>query len=307
MFLWWSIVRKRNVDASDLKLFLTVARTGSISRAAQELNTVQSNVTARLRALEERLETVLLERSHRGVILTAAGQRLLPYAERVGHLLDDAKRAVRDDGQPAGPLVIGSLETTAALRLSPLLAHFAQTYPAVDLSLRTGTSCELIAQVLGRVLDGAFVCGPVDHSDLTAETMFAEELAILTAPSVADVASLLAKNDVKIIVLRAGCSYRLILEGWLARRGIVGVRVMEFGTLETIVNCVGAGLGITLLPRALVGRVWRNEQVALHALPDGGGRVETVFIRHREAYASSALHAFLQMARPSLATIRAAE
>jgi LysR family transcriptional regulator, cell division regulator len=82
---------------------------------------------------------------------------------------------------------------------------------------------------------------------------------------------------------------------------------MEFGTLETIVNCVGAGLGITLLPRALVGRVWRNEQVALHALPDGGCRVETVFIRHREAYASSALHAFLQMARPSLATIRAAE
>src|SRR5271166_512860 len=239
MFLWWSIVRKRNVDASDLKLFLTVARTGSISRAAQELNTVQSNVTARLRALEERLETVLLERSHRGVILTAAGQRLLPYAECVGHLLDDANRAVRDDGQPAGPLVIGSLETTAALRLSPLLAHFAQTYPAVDLSLRTGTSCELIAQVLGRVLDGAFVCGPVDHSDLTAETMFAEELAILTAPSVADMASLLAKNDVKIIVLRAGCSYRLILEGWLARRGIVGVRVMEFGTLETIVNCVG--------------------------------------------------------------------
>jgi LysR family transcriptional regulator, cell division regulator len=286
MFLWWSIVRKRNVDASDLKLFLTVARTGSISRAAQELNTVQSNVTARLRALEGRLETVLLERSHRGVILTAAGQRLLPYAERVGHLLDDAKRAVRDDGQPAGPLVIGSLETTAALRLSPLLAHFAQTYPAVGLSLRTGTSCELIAQVLGRVLDGAFVCGPVDHSDLTAETMFAEELAILTAPSVADVASLLAKNDVKIIVLRAGCSYRLILEGWLARRGIVGVRVMEFGTLETIVNCVGAGLGITLLPRALVGRVWRNEQVALHALPDGGGRVETVsfgIARHTRA------------------------
>jgi DNA-binding transcriptional LysR family regulator len=126
MFLRWSTVRQRNVDASDLKLFLTVARTGSISRAAQELNTVQSNVTARLKALEERLETVLLKRSHRDVTLTAADQRLLPYAERVGHLLDDAKRAVRDDGEPAGPLVIGSLETTAALRLSPLLARFAQ-------------------------------------------------------------------------------------------------------------------------------------------------------------------------------------
>jgi hypothetical protein len=59
----------------------------------------------------------------------------------------------------------------------------------VDLSLKTGTSCELITQVLAWVLDGAFVCGPVDHRDLTAETMLAEELAILTAPGVADVAS----------------------------------------------------------------------------------------------------------------------
>jgi DNA-binding transcriptional LysR family regulator len=295
------------MDAADLRLFAAVARTGGIGKAALALNTVQSNVTARLKALEDRLGTELFERSHRGVALTAAGQRLLPYAERVGRLLEDAKRAVHDDGLPAGPLAIGSLETTAALRLSPFLARFVKSHPAVDLSLKTGTSCELVDQVLDRALDGAFVCGPVDHADLHAEPIFSEELVVLTAYDVSDLDERLRIGDVRIIVLRAGCSYRQIFEAWLARRGIVGVRVLEFGTLEAIVSCVAAGLGVTLLPKALTGAMWDGHRVAVHRLPDRAGRVETVFIRHRDAYATSALRAFLDMARPALAGLEAAE
>jgi LysR family transcriptional regulator, cell division regulator len=290
------------MDAADLRLFAAVARTGGIGKAALELNTVQSNVTARLKALEDRLGTELFERSHRGVVLTAAGQRLLPYAERVGRLLEDAKRAVHDDGRPAGPLTIGTLETTAALRLSPFLARFLKCHPAVDLSLKTGTSCELVAQVLDR-----FVCGPVDHADLQTEPVFAEDLVVLTASGVSDLDELLRAGDVRIIVLRAGCSYRQIFEAWLARRGIARVRVLEFGTLEAIVSCVAAGLGVTLLPKALTGAMWCGRHVAAHRLPDGAGQVETVFIRHRDAYATSALHAFLDMARPALADLEAAE
>jgi DNA-binding transcriptional LysR family regulator len=111
----------------------------------------------------------------------------------------------------------------------------------------------------------------------------------------------------KIVVLRAGCSYRLRLEAMLARRGIVGVRQLEFGTLEAIISCVGAGLGVTLLPRALLGSVWEHGRVRIHPLPDDEGWVDTVFIRHREAYDSSALRAFLDIARPTLAGAIAAE
>src|ERR1700742_5171263 len=117
------------MDAADLRIFQCVARCGSMNKAATELNTVQSNVTARIKALEDELGFELFERTHRGVTLTAGGKRLLPFADR-------------------GPLVIGSLDTTAALRLSPILAEFARSYPAVDLTLRTGTTAELIDQVL---------------------------------------------------------------------------------------------------------------------------------------------------------------
>lgn len=295
------------MDAADLRMFAAVARTGGMSKAAIELNTVQSNVTARIKALEEQLGTVLFERTNRGAMLTAAGHRLLPYALRVAQLLDDARRAVNDLDTPSGRLVIGSLETTAALRLSPLLAGFSQTHHDVDLSLKTGTSCELVAQVLDRRLDGAFVCGPVKHAELLVERVFAEELVLLTAPGVTDFEALTAAHDLKIVVLRAGCSYRLILEAFLARRGVVGARVQEFGMLETIISCVGAGLGITLLPRALLGAVWKKGRVAIHPLPNGEGCIDTVFIQHRDAYATSALRAFLDLARPVLANFEAAE
>jgi LysR family transcriptional regulator, cell division regulator len=289
------------MDAADLRVFQCVARCGSMNKAATELNTVQSNVTARIKTLEDELGLELFERNHRGVTLTAAGARLLPFANRAARLLDDARRAVADQGSPSGPLVIGSLETTVALRLSPTLAAFASSYPAVDITLRTGTTAELIDQVLDRRLEGAYVCGPVNHPDLVAEPFVREELAILTAPSVASLDVLAAMPELKIVVLKIGCSYRLHLEALLARRGIVGARYLEFGTLEAIFSCVSAGLGITLLPRALLGSVWDHRRVGVHSLPNAEKWVDTVFVRHREAYASSALRAFLDSAKPASA------
>jgi len=295
------------MDATDLRVFEAVARTGSMNRAARELHTVQSNVTARVRALERELGFTLFQRNHKGASLTPAGMRLLPFAARASRLLEDARRAVADEGTPGGELVVGALETTVAMRLAPTLAQFAADYPAVDLSLRTGTSCELVDKVLSQQLDGAFVCGPVDHPELATELFCREELVLLTARSIADCKSAFANTQAKIVVLRAGCSYRQRLETLLARRGIVGVRVLEFATLEAIIGCVSAGLGVTLLPKALLETSSRRSPVRIHSLPNGEGQVDTVFIRHRAAFVSSALRAFLDRARPALAPAAAAE
>ena len=217
------------MDANDLKFFEAVARLNGMSRAAAELNTVQSNVTSRIRALEAELGTTLFQRHARGVSLTAAAQRLLPYAARVRSLLDDACRAVRDDGRPAGPLLIGSLETTAAVRLSPLLAPYVAAYPDVDFSLRTGTTCELVEDVLHHRVEGAFVCGPVDHPELATEAVFHEVLVALTAPGITSLDALTRSGDFRIIVLRAGCSVPAAAGGVVGaprrcRRPAAGVR-----------------------------------------------------------------------------------
>ncbi len=289
------------MESADLRIFEAVARLGGMNRAAGELNTVQSNVTARIRRLEEQLGVPLFERHSRGVVLTPAGGRLLPYARQVAHLLEDARRAVTDTGSPAGRLVIGALETTTALRLAPVLADFVTAHERVDLSLRAGTTEELIHRVLAREVEGAFVCGPVRHPDLEETTAFAEELALLTDGTVGSLDALAGRGEVKLVVLRAGCSYRLRLEGLLARRGIVDYRLLEFGTLEAIFGCVRAGLGITLLPRHLLGPVWEARGIVAHDLPRDEARVETVFIRRRDGFLSSAMRAFLEATRHRVA------
>jgi DNA-binding transcriptional LysR family regulator len=295
------------MDAADLKFFAAVAKVGGMNRAASKLNTVQSNVTARVRTLEEELGVALFHRGHNGVTLTAAGERLLPYAIKVTHLLDEARKAVKDDGEPRGRLTIGSLETNAALRLLPVIASYSQAYPDVDLVLRSGTTHELIAQVLDHTVEGAFVCGPVDHQDLIEEVFFREELVVLTARTIRSLDEVIRKGDVKIVVHHQGCAYRQILENILIKRGVVGIRHLEFGTLETIYRAVGAGLGITLLPRSLIGSMWRDNAVGVHELPEAESRITTVFVHRQDALMSSALKEFLKLARPTPLRMRAAE
>src|SRR3954454_20083829 len=158
----------RAMELSDLVTFSTVARLGAVTRAADELNTVQSNITQRVKALEAEIGTPLFERHSRGMTLTGAGRRLLPYAQRMAALSREAVLAAREDGEPKGPLAIGSMETTAAVRLPSLLAEFHRRFPQVRLSLRTSTTADLVAGVLDGSFDGAFVAGPIEHADLTA-------------------------------------------------------------------------------------------------------------------------------------------
>ena len=295
------------MDVSDLRIFEAVARLGGINRAAADLNTVQSNVTTRLRLLEEELGARLFDRGRRGVALTAAGRRLLPYAYKVRDEMENARRAVVDDGAPRGPLTIGALETTAAMRLSPILADYVAAWPDVDLTLRAGATADLIQAVLLRELEGAFVCGPVRHPELVEETIFCEEMVVIAPPSSRRLDAQLVRPDLRIVVMRAGCSYRQRLEDILARRGVAGLRLLEFGSLEAIFGCVAAGLGVSLLPRGLIGSVRQSGRVSVHALPASELQVETMFIRRRDSYQSSALAAFLQLVRSSTALVDAAE
>ena len=219
------------MELTDLLTFSTVARLGGITRAADELNTVQSNVTQRVKALEAEIGTALFERHSRGMTLTGAGRRLLPYAQRMAALSREALLAARDDGEPKGPLAIGSMETTAAVRLPSLLAEFHRRFPAVRLSLRTSTTAELVAGVLNGTFDGAFVAGPIDHAELDATVAFREELVLVTARRWAKPRRL-ARGHAGVRADRAGVPHRLHLPA-AARTGLHGIRLAVFRPVRT--------------------------------------------------------------------------
>src|SRR4051812_4125589 len=280
------------MELSDLVTFSTVARLGGITRAADELNTVQSNVTQRVKALEAEIGTALFERHSRGMTLTGAGRRLLPYAQRMAALSREAVLAARDEGEPRGPLSIGSMETTAAVRLPALLADFHRRFPAVRLSLRTAPTADLVAGVLDGSLDGAFVAGPIDHAELSSTIAFTEELVLVTAQRWTSLAALRAgtpESGPTALVFRTGCTYRQRLEQVFTEFGWPSAARFELGTLDGMIGCVAADMGVTLLPRAVVGK---NETVNIHKLKAAQSGVETLFIQRRSAHQYSALQGF---------------
>src|SRR3954466_6592057 len=283
------------MELSDLLTFSTVARLGGITRAADELNTVQSNVTQRVKALEAEIGTALFERHSRGMTLTGAGRRLLPYAQRMAALSREAVLAARDDGEPKGPLSIGSMETARAVRLPALLSEFPRRYPAVRLTLRTAPTADLVTAVLDGTLDGAFVAGPIEHVELAATTALREELVLVSARRWSSLAALRAgtpESGPTALVFRTGCTYRQRLEQVFSEFGWPSAARFELGTLDGMIGCVAADMGVTLLPRAVVERSDQNGDVSIHILTAAQSRVETLFIQRRSAHQYSALQGF---------------
>lgn len=281
------------MDFSDLNTFAAVARCSSITRAARELHTVQSNVTTRVKMLEDEVGVPLFERNNRGVVLTSAGHRLLPYATRAAGLLREAATAARDDGAAHGPLTIGSMETTLAVRLPSVLAQFHAQYPSVQMTIRPGPTSMLVDSVLSNDIDGAFVAGPINHAALTAEAVFEEELVLITSHRWTDLKELHDSGaGITALMFRTGCTYRQRLEQALLDAGWPSFQRIEFGTLDGILGCIASDFGVSLLPRSVVEHSGVRHRVRMHTVDPLIGRASTLFIRRRHDHQSSALRQF---------------
>lgn len=277
------------MDLHTFKVFQMVAKMGSISKAARKLKYAQSNISTIIHQLEEELKTTLFYRHNRGVELTDKGKLLLAYSDKILHLIDETRKAMVDDEIPKGPLVIGSMETTAAVRLPRLLSKYHQLYPEVDLTLRTGPTEQNVQGVLNRELDGAFVAGPINHADLIKKTVVEEKLVVITDTIHSPLNSMKDVQSRTLLVFRTGCSYRAKLEQWLHHEGIIPNKLMEFGTLEGIIGCVSAGLGISMLPYSVVEKYIHEGNLRYHSVPDSYGNVKTIFIYRKDTYTPSSL------------------
>ncbi|HTA76765.1 MAG TPA: LysR substrate-binding domain-containing protein [bacterium] len=285
------------MNLSDLKLFAAAARLGSITKTAQELATVQSNVTARIRVLEEELGVQLFRRNHTGIVLTPKGQQLLPYAQQSMALIQKAKDTVSNQKETDGPLKIGSLQTTAAARLPQLLKSYVALYKNVDISIETGVAADLVEKLLNYTVEGVFVPEPTAiHPDLVTVPAFEEELLMVTPAAYRTVKDYLAKGKIpKVLVFKSGCYYRQQLEFYLSQTGINLLNEMEFGTVDGIIGCISAGLGITMLPKSFIDCSALRKEVRTHKLDKSISHVQIVFATRKAQLRSNALEGFLQL------------
>jgi DNA-binding transcriptional LysR family regulator len=259
------------MDLSDLKIFTTVVREGSVTRAAKRLHRVQSNVTTRIRQLEQDLGVSLFIREGKRLHLAPAGKMLVAYAERLLSLAEEARGAVQDPG-PRGTLRLGAMESTAAVRLPGPLSEYHRKYSDVVLELRIGNPEILAAAILTGELDAAMVAEPVADSLFERSAAFEEELVIVAA---AGHPSLGGKGKLprSIIAFEHGCPYRKRLERWYSKRGEMPERIVELGSYHAMLGCVVAGMGMAMIPKSVLTTFPERRRLSVHALAPSEDRM----------------------------------
>jgi len=269
------------MDLADLRIFNTVVRAGGITRAAEKLHRVQSNVTTRIHQLEQDLGVPLFIREGKRLHLTPAGHLLIDYADRLLALADDARNAVQDP-RPRGLFRLGAMESTAAIRLPKPLAEFHRRYPEVMLQLRTGNPQQLASAILAGELDAALVAEPIAEGQFEKAPAFVEELVIVGAaghPPIGKGGFLPGA----IIAFEHGCPYRKRLEGWYAARGKMPERTIELNSYHSMLGCVVARMGIALLPKSVLTTFSANTEISVHKLTTKENHVATVLIWRKGA------------------------
>jgi len=283
------------VDLAALEIFKAVAEHGGVNKAAARLHRVPSNVTTRVKQLEERLGTKLFVREGGRLTLSGEGRVLLGYASQLLRLSSEAQAAMAT-GKPRGTLRIGALESTAAARLPAVLSRYHLLYPEVQMELTTGTSGALVNRVLARELEAAFVAEPFNAAGLEGQTAFTEEIVLVTPKGHARVRAPRDLGTLTVIAFANGCSYRRRLEAWLGGAKLHPAQVMEFQSYHAILACVAAGTGIAVVPRSVLDLTPAKARLNVTRLPAAIAQARTQLV-WRSGHHSTPLEMLKPLAR----------
>lgn len=275
----------RSIDLDTLDIFRTVVQEGGVLRAATKLNRVQSNVTTRIKQLEQRLGRPLFRKQGRGLVLLPEGELLLSYAQRLFRLADEAESEVKS-GRAIGVFRIGSLESTAGSRLAPLLSRFHREHPGVVVELVTGTTGALLQRVANFEVEAAFVSEPFTPGALASRKVFEEELVLITGQGVDGVRRAADLAGMTLIAFASGCSYRKRVEEWLGASAVMPARTLEFASYQAMIACVAAGTGFAVVPRSLLATLKSAQDVRQHELPARVRRNRTHLVWNGDASGS---------------------
>jgi DNA-binding transcriptional LysR family regulator len=283
---------EKGVEFSQLRIFQAVAEEGSITRAAERLHRVPSNLSTRLKQLEEQLGVELFVRERQRLQLSPAGKVLLDYTSRLFSLHDEAQAAVQG-GEPAGDFVLGTMYSTAAIHLPALLARYHRSYPAVNLQVQSGPSGELLEGLLTGRLDAALVDGPLELAGLDGVPLCDERLVLISEADHPPVLSALDVEGRSVFTFRQGCSYRMRLEAWFAHDHAAMGRAMEIESYPGMLACVIAGSGVALMSESMLASLPGRESVAVHPLAEPFASA-TTWLMWRKGMVGANLNAWIE-------------
>jgi DNA-binding transcriptional LysR family regulator len=293
------------MEVRQLQIFRTLAEELNFTRTAERVHTVQSNVTAQIKALEEELGVPLFDRLGRRVTLTDAGRNFLPFADQALAAMEQGQRAVQTGAEPSGPLRIGAPESVLTYRLPQVLRAYRRRFPHVELIFRPYSDATLALKLEAGKFDMAICMSDnLQAQSIRSIRLKMERVLLLAEPghplatrATVKPADLAEQN---LLLTEAGCGYREKLDRALALQNVRPANITEFSSVEAIKQCVAVGMGLGLLPAIVVTRELRQRQ--LKALHWAGPSLDiaTHILWHKDKWVSPAMAAFIEMVKEKL-------
>jgi DNA-binding transcriptional LysR family regulator len=276
------------LDLHKLRIFVMIAHHMSFTRAADYLHMTQPTVSQQLAMLEAQFGTPLIERDTRRLRLTPAGMALLPYAEKLLTLSQEAFEASREAaGLADRTLRLGVGHTLAIYLLPGLLSRYKAQYPTYRIRISVGNTEQLLALVASQAVELALVGSPAEHHDTVVTPFMHDHLVVIVAPGDAwanrDHVDLGELGERTLLTREPGSALYASVERLLGASHLVGDTVIQLGETEAIKRSVEAGLGVALIQGIAVEREVSAGHLRALRLRDGDDR-RTYVYAHRHSH-----------------------
>ena len=293
------------MDVRDLQVFLSVSKHLNYTRAGQEINLSQPSVSVRIRQLEAELGVKLFEQLGKKVVLTDAGQLLVPYANRVIAAVDDAHHAIDElQGLERGSLRIGASTTPGMYLVPQVVAQFKHSHPKIEIHLRIKDTREVENGVLSNEFDFGFVGGHLATREVSAVPWLTDELLLVVSPGHRLAGKKTVRkedlSDERFIVREFGSATRATIVAQLQQANFELATVIELENPESIKRAVQSGLGIAFISKFAISTELRAKTLIAIRVRDLTINRELKIVHRKDKHLSRAAVAFIKMARREL-------
>jgi DNA-binding transcriptional LysR family regulator len=293
------------MDVRDLQVFLSVSKHLNYTRAGEEVHLSQPSVSVRIRQLESELAVKLFEQLGKKVVLTDAGQLLVPYANRVIAAVDDAHHAIDElQGLERGSLRIGASTTPGMYLVPQVVARFKRSHPKIDIHLRIKDTREVEDGVLHNEFDFGFVGGHLTAEEVSTVPWLIDELLLVVAPSHRLAAKKTIRKqdleDERFIVRESGSATRATIVAQLQQANFELATVIELENPESIKKAVQSGLGVAFISKFAVVTELKAKMLTAIRVRDFTIERELKIVHRKDKHLSRAALAFIEMARREL-------
>ena len=253
-----------------LRYFEALAHHGHFGRAAEACSISQPALSIQMKELEELLGAPLIERGTRQIGLTALGEAFALRVRDILRAVDELGDLVRSATGPlTGRLRIGVIPTVAPYLLPRVIKDLAAQFPDLDLRPREAVTQKLVEDLIEGRLDTAIVALPVSEPSLMEYPLFDEEFILVRPREDAEkpVPNPETLREMRLLLLEEGHCFREQALSFCKMSSALPRDLMEGSSLTTLVQMVGAGIGVTLIPQMAIGIETRSADVSVARLP----------------------------------------